>query len=227
MSKRLYRSRKDAILGGVAGGLAKYFDVDVTVVRLLIVLMAFLFSMGTVIVAYIIAWLIIPLEPKVPENVETRRFQEPAGAGGGRPATAGTRPEPGGVQTGAPGIPGGSQDGEVREATAGEPEIRLPAPGEARPEETGTERMSEPAESKAEVRAPEIIKGDAAKVSRDHDTATRQFLGWALMIIGAILLVRQFTPPFWWQMPLRVVTQWWPLALVALGVVIVVSALRR
>lgn len=199
MSKRLYRSRSDAILGGVAGGLAKYFGVDVVVVRLLIVLMAFLFPTGGVIAAYIIAWLIIPLEPKAPEKVETRRLEKRLGTDEGRPATgAGIRSEAGEVQTGAP-APEGTESGTM--------------PG--------------PAGSGTEVRPPELIKGEAVKVSGNHDTATRHFLGWALMIIGAILLVRRFTPPFWWEMPFRVLTQWWPLALVALGVVIVVFALRR
>lgn len=229
MSKRLYRSRSDAILGGVAGGLAKYFGVDVVVVRLLIVLMAFLFPTGGVIVAYIIAWLIIPLEPKVPEKVETRRVEKPLGTDEGRPSTAvvETRPQLGGLQTGISSVGGEGQAGDARDASAGEPGVVVPASEEARPQETGTGTMTGPTGSKAQVRPPELIKGDAVKVSGYHDSATRQFLGWALMIIGAILLVRRLTPPFWWQMPLRVLTQWWPLALVALGVVIVISAVRR
>jgi phage shock protein C len=60
--KRLYRSRKDKILGGVAAGMADYFNIDPTVARLLWVLLAFFGGMG--IIAYIIAWIIIPEEPK-------------------------------------------------------------------------------------------------------------------------------------------------------------------
>ncbi|MBE3519621.1 MAG: PspC domain-containing protein [Firmicutes bacterium] len=223
MSKRLYRSREDAILGGVAGGLAKYFGVDVVVVRLLIVLAAFLFPTGSVIVAYIIAWLIIPLEPKTPEKVETRSVEKPVRTGGAPSASCGISSESDKVQAGASSAAVQGQVGEARDVSVVETGIRGPAAEESRAKET----VPTPTGSKAEVRPPELIKGDAVKVSRDHDTATRQFLGWALMIIGAILLVRRLAPPLWWQMPFRVVSQWWPLSLVALGVVIVISALRR
>ncbi len=59
--KKLYRSRKDTKIAGVCGGIAEYFDVDPTIIRLLAVLTIFFGGGG--IVAYIIAWIIIPLEP--------------------------------------------------------------------------------------------------------------------------------------------------------------------
>jgi len=57
---KLYRSKKTKIVAGVAGGLAEYFDVDVTLVRLLWVLSVFVGGAG--IPAYIIAIIIIPEE---------------------------------------------------------------------------------------------------------------------------------------------------------------------
>ena len=60
--KRLYRSGKEKILGGVCGGLGEYFDVDPTLIRLLWIL--FVFAFGTGILAYLIAWIIIPRNPK-------------------------------------------------------------------------------------------------------------------------------------------------------------------
>ncbi len=60
--KRLYRSRSDRMLGGVSGGLGEYLNVDPTVIRLLWVLFALL-SGGVGILAYIVAWIIIPEEP--------------------------------------------------------------------------------------------------------------------------------------------------------------------
>jgi len=63
MVKRLYRSAKDRVLGGVCGGLGEYFNVDPTVVRLLWVIFT-LVSLGMGILAYIIAWIIIPRNPK-------------------------------------------------------------------------------------------------------------------------------------------------------------------
>lgn len=59
--KRLYRSRYEKKIGGVCAGLADFFQIDVTVVRLIWVLLA-VFA-GTGILAYIIAWIIIPEEP--------------------------------------------------------------------------------------------------------------------------------------------------------------------
>ncbi len=60
MTKRLYRSTTEKMLGGVAGGLADYLDIDVTLVRLLW-LVAALAGFG--IPAYLIAWIIIPVNP--------------------------------------------------------------------------------------------------------------------------------------------------------------------
>ncbi len=60
LHKRLYRSQTDKILGGVAGGLGHYFDIDSTVFRLLFVLLAVFGGSGFLI--YIILWLIIPDE---------------------------------------------------------------------------------------------------------------------------------------------------------------------
>lgn len=60
--KRLYRSRKDAKLFGVCGGLADAMNVDPTLVRIVVVVTTF-FSAGTTIPLYIIASLVIPKEP--------------------------------------------------------------------------------------------------------------------------------------------------------------------
>ena len=63
--KHLYRSRREHKLGGVCYGLAEYFDIDPVLMRLLAVLGIFA-SAGTAILAYIVAWVIIPEEPYVP-----------------------------------------------------------------------------------------------------------------------------------------------------------------
>lgn len=61
--KRLYRSGKDKILGGVCGGIADYVRVDPVIIRLLWVI-ATLASFGGAILAYIIFWIIIPRNPE-------------------------------------------------------------------------------------------------------------------------------------------------------------------
>lgn len=59
--KQLYRSRENRMIAGVCGGLGTYFDVDPTVIRLVAAAGAL---MGVGIIAYIIAWIIIPLQPQ-------------------------------------------------------------------------------------------------------------------------------------------------------------------
>jgi len=61
-AKRLFRSRKDGLIAGVCGGLAEYFDVDPSLVRLVFILAIFLGGAGLVV--YLVAWLIVPENPE-------------------------------------------------------------------------------------------------------------------------------------------------------------------
>ncbi len=74
-SKKLYRSRRDKVIGGVAGGLADYFEVDVVIIRLLFVLVFFLGGGG--FLAYIIMWIVIPAEPYYPPSNASAPRPEP------------------------------------------------------------------------------------------------------------------------------------------------------
>ena len=58
MGKRLYKSNKDKMLDGVCGGLAEYFGVDPTLIRLAWVLLRAMGGSG--ILAYIVAAIVIP-----------------------------------------------------------------------------------------------------------------------------------------------------------------------
>ena len=59
--KRLYRSQS-RVIGGVCGGIAKYFDIDPAIVRLIWLLSVF--AAGAGIWAYLVAWAIVPENPK-------------------------------------------------------------------------------------------------------------------------------------------------------------------
>jgi phage shock protein C len=61
MKKRLYRSRDERMIWGVCSGIAKYFDVDPTLIRIIAVLTLFFALTG--ILVYIILAIIIPIEP--------------------------------------------------------------------------------------------------------------------------------------------------------------------
>jgi phage shock protein C len=60
MSKKLYRSRTDRKLWGVCGGLAQYFNIDPTIVRILFIISLLFGTLGFWV--YIIMALIVPLE---------------------------------------------------------------------------------------------------------------------------------------------------------------------
>lgn len=63
--KRLVRSRRDRKLAGIAGGMAEYMGVDPTIMRLVWVLAAF-FSVGVVVLLYLILIFVIPNEDDPP-----------------------------------------------------------------------------------------------------------------------------------------------------------------
>ncbi len=58
--KKIYRSKTNRVIAGVCGGLGEYFNIDPTIVRLLWVIL--ILAGGSGIIAYIIAWVIIPEE---------------------------------------------------------------------------------------------------------------------------------------------------------------------
>ena len=64
--KKLYRSTDDRWLAGVCGGLAKYFNVDPTLVRVIFVILA-LVGLGGVLI-YLVLWVIVPPEPTEEEQ---------------------------------------------------------------------------------------------------------------------------------------------------------------
>jgi len=63
MSKKLYRSVTDKKIAGVCGGLAEYFEVDSTVVRLIFIALLLL-GVGPALLLYLIMWLVVPEEPR-------------------------------------------------------------------------------------------------------------------------------------------------------------------
>lgn len=60
--KKLYRVRKGKYIAGVCGGIAKFFEIDPKMVRLLFVL--FVVAYTSSLIAYIIFMIVLPKEPK-------------------------------------------------------------------------------------------------------------------------------------------------------------------
>ena len=65
MEKRLYKSKKNKMLAGVCGGIAEYFKLDPTLIRLGWIVFSALGGSG--ILAYIIAAIVIPQNPYIEE----------------------------------------------------------------------------------------------------------------------------------------------------------------
>ena len=84
MNRRLYRCRHDRQIAGVASGLAEYFDIDPTIVRVAWVLSFFIGGLGLLL--YIAMAIIVPIEPEMgvaPEGGPTATAGgDPTGAGG-------------------------------------------------------------------------------------------------------------------------------------------------
>lgn len=59
-TKKLFRSVDDNIIAGVCGGLAKYFQIDSSLIRIIFVLLAI--GGGSGILIYLILWLVVPME---------------------------------------------------------------------------------------------------------------------------------------------------------------------
>ena len=74
--KRLYRSRSERMIAGICGGLGQYLGTDPTIIRLVFVLLAVL---GPGVIIYLIAWLVVPEEPLVKDEIITVEAEENAG----------------------------------------------------------------------------------------------------------------------------------------------------
>lgn len=76
MNKILYRSQNDKIVAGVCGGLAEYFDIDATIIRLLFILIIAFGGSGFII--YLLLWLIMPKGQGEPAIVTKEKIEEMA-----------------------------------------------------------------------------------------------------------------------------------------------------
>jgi phage shock protein C len=133
MSDRLYRSRDDRMLSGVAGGLARVMGADPSIVRIVWVLLTFL-SGGIALVVYIVMAIVVP---EAPPGWESLPSGQPAGSGPPRSAPPGGWIAPDGSV-----VPfaGGSPDAG---STSGGPGWPAATPGEWRqPRSSGDGRRA-------------------------------------------------------------------------------------
>lgn len=63
MNNKLFRNMDERVIGGVAAGLAEYFQIDVVLMRVLFVLAIFIPVPTHIILLYIIFWIVMPKRP--------------------------------------------------------------------------------------------------------------------------------------------------------------------
>lgn len=71
--KRLYRSEKDVIVGGVCGGIAEYFEVDPVLIRAIAIVLAIMAFSG--VIAYLILWIIMPTKSEAMAGLKSTKKQ--------------------------------------------------------------------------------------------------------------------------------------------------------
>ena len=217
-TRRLYRSRYDKQLAGVAGGMAEYLELDPTLVRILWILSVFLG--GFTILLYIILAFIMPLAPVGPVAGGRGPTWAPGGswapsgswAPGGAPvpgaAPAAGTPEASGNEAGSV---AGSEGGDAAGATAdASPTQEWDAgqAGWADPAWTGTQGWA--------AQAP----GPEPTTDRRRGAGAAVYAGVLLVVFGAIALADSVIPGL-------AAVSLWPVLLVALGAMLLVGSMRR
>ncbi|HHX28869.1 MAG: PspC domain-containing protein [Bacillota bacterium] len=196
--KKVYRSRHTKVLGGVAAGLADYFGMDVTIMRLLFALL--LVTVPNVVIAYILAWIIIPEEP-----AGTTQDVSPA-----RTADATS------METGGQSSTGGMTAEEILRSSG---ESQSPGlPGEE------VQKAETPAASTP--KGADTVSPSPAGNAQGSSMRSRQFTGFVLIAVGLAVIFRRYVPSFVWRLPFNLIGQGWPVLIIIAGVAIILSAVR-
>lgn len=217
MNDRLYRSRDDRMLAGVAAGLADYWDADPSLIRVVWVLLSIV-SGGIGIVVYIVMAIVVPEDPAIYPMAPGM----PSPAAPWPPTGPGT-PPPGPLAPPAPGaIPGwsstvGTSDiGGASGATAPSPSVSAPYPMPPSPYPLSP--GSYPMDPRTARRAARAARR-AARYEHGGGMGAA-IVGIVLVLVGAFFLAREWIPQldFDW---------FWPIILIAIGVLTLVAAFRR
>ncbi len=75
MKKKLYLSKDNEIIAGVCGGIGEYFKIDPVIVRIIWVVLT-VSTLFAGVIAYIVAWIIIPETPKMKQIKPKKKKQK-------------------------------------------------------------------------------------------------------------------------------------------------------
>jgi phage shock protein C len=210
MTRRLYRSYDDRVLAGVAGGMAETYDLDPALVRIGWVVLALLTG-GTILVAYIVIALVVPLAPDDQPAGTWPAHSWPTAPGVSLATAPGTSP----AAMPAEGAPL-DETASYQASTAPEP-----PPGPAYDEQA-------PAYPPSPTNQPSMSERELRRQRRHErrrgggDMAGALIIGLILILIGGYFLLREygFLAGIAWG-------QLWPVGLIAIGLLLLVGAFRR
>jgi phage shock protein C len=208
-TRRLYRCREDRQIAGVAGGIAEYLEIDPTVVRILWILSFFLGGFGLLL--YVIMAFVVPLEPA--------GYDLPTGFGTGGPAAGtGTGSAAGGTVAGAS---FSESTGESSDPAA-EPEPGATGQTGATGQPGASPAGAAPVHGHGWAQAPANATGHHGRRARsERGGGIAMAFGVLLVVFGLIALLGPIFPGWLSGVSLG------PAFLVALGVALLVGALRR
>lgn len=183
---KLYRSRSDKAILGVCGGLARYFNVDSLVVRLLFVLFTLMYGSG--LLFYLIAALVMPAEPEAQSAQTVAASPAESGAASPvEPAAASSAESDAESPVEAPAMPdASSKDHPAEYIGAGGTRYENRASGSLQAE---TPKIEMPAPRS--IPAPPV---HSPQPSKEKKTDSGKSLGIALIAMGALILVKVFFP---------------------------------
>jgi phage shock protein C len=207
MNRRLYRSRTDSVLGGVAGGVAEYLDVDPSIVRIVWAILAIVTG-GIFLVLYIVMWIVVP------EGTPGPYMPGPGAQPGWTPPSGGPPvPPPVAPVVGAP-------PAEVEAVAA-------PAEGEAAaPADAAVAAAPVPPAAVPPAEPGDVPPAPAAWTPPTHEHRHRRrgnaglIFGIILVALGIWFLIDEYVPAFRSDL-------FWPIGLVVLGVILLVVSMRR
>lgn len=198
MQKKLYRSRSDHIIAGVAGGLGEFFSVDATLVRLVMLLVVFAGGAGALL--YIMAWVIIPVEPGDDEAKDSSIFSRSEALR--RKMVSGAKQVEARLQR---------RKVEALESTDGEGCQGL--------DETDELHIPDDPDSTDQPEVEEEVVGGPPDTSAEEEEARRQRIGGLVLVgVGVLFVLRNLFP--WINF-----SDMWPAFVIGLGLLLILRGL--
>jgi phage shock protein C len=231
MNERLYRSRDDRIIAGVAGGLAEQFHVDPSLIRILWAILI-IPTGGLALLLYVLMAFIVPEEPA--GDARWAAWERSGGGyqwpDGGAAPTAAPTDAATAAPTPTPTTPTTMGFTDIPAPTAADPNPPgVPAPATA-PPATGAggsiaglfpngARAADPRASTREARR--AAREERREWRREHrDPTSTLIFGLILILVGAFFFVRAYVPNI-------DLGDAWPVLLVIVGVVLLIGSFRR